>query len=33
MIQEEKNRQTNQTSSTTARDELRRIANDDTYWK
>ena len=33
MIQEEENRQTNQTSSTTARDELRRIANDDTYWK
>ena len=33
MIQEEKNRQTNQTSSTNARDELRRIANDDKYWK
>ena len=31
MIQEEKNRQTNQTSN--ARDELRRIANDDNYWK
>lgn len=33
IIQEEKNRQTNQTSSTNARDELRRIANDDKYWK
>ena len=33
MIQEEKNRQTNQTSSTNAREELRRIANDDNYWK
>lgn len=33
MIQEEKNRQTNQTSSTNAREELRRIANDDSYWK
>lgn len=33
MIQEEKNRQTNQSSSTNARDELRRIANDDNYWK
>lgn len=33
MIQEEKNRQTNQTSSTNARDELRRIVNDDKYWK
>lgn len=33
MIQEEKNRQTNQSSSTNARDELRRIANDDKYWK
>ena len=33
IIQEEKNRQTNQTSSTKARDELRRIANDDNYWK
>lgn len=33
IIQEEKNRQNNQTSSTNARDELRRIANDDKYWK
>ena len=33
MIQEEKNRQTNQSSSTNARDELRRIVNDDNYWK
>ena len=33
MIQQEKNRQTNQSSSTNARDELRRIANDDNYWK
>lgn len=33
MIQEEKNRQTNQSSSTNARDELRRIVNDDKYWK
>lgn len=33
MIQEEKNRQTNQTPSTNTRDELRRIANDDNYWK
>lgn len=33
MIQEEKNHQTNQTSSTNARDELRRIVNDDNYWK
>ena len=33
MIQEEKNRQTNQMSSTNAREELRRIANDDKYWK
>lgn len=33
MIQEEKNRQANQTSSTNAREELRRIANDDKYWK
>ena len=33
MIQEEKNRQTNQSSSTNARDELRRIVNDDSYWK
>lgn len=33
MIQEEKNRQTTQSSSTTARDELRRIINDDNYWK
>lgn len=33
MIQEEKNRQTTQSSSTTAREELRRIANDDKYWK
>ena len=33
MIQEEKNRQTNQTSNTNAREELRRIANDDNYWK
>lgn len=33
MIQQEKNRQTNQTSSTNAREELRRIANDDNYWK
>lgn len=33
MIQEEKNRQTNQSSSTNAREELRRIANDDNYWK
>lgn len=33
IIQEEKNRQTNQTSSTNARDELRRITNDDKYWK
>lgn len=33
MIQEEKNRQTNQTPSTNAREELRRIANDDNYWK
>ena len=31
MIQQEKNRQTNQSSN--ARDELRRIANDDNYWK
>ena len=31
MIQEEKNRQTNQSSN--ARDELRRIVNDDNYWK
>lgn len=33
MIQEEKNRQNNQTSSTNAREELRRIANNDNYWK
>lgn len=33
MIQEEKNRQTNQASNTNARDELRRIVNDDNYWK
>ena len=33
IIQEEKNRQTNQTSNTNARDELRRIANNDKYWK
>lgn len=33
MIQEEKNRQTTQSSSTNARDELRRIVNDDKYWK
>ena len=33
MIQEEKNRQANQTSSTNAREELQRIANDDKYWK
>lgn len=33
MIQEEKNRQTNQSSSTNAREELQRIANDDNYWK
>ena len=33
IIQEKKNRQNNQTSSTNARDELRRIANDDKYWK
>lgn len=33
MIQEKKNRQANQTSSTNAREELRRIANDDKYWK
>lgn len=33
MIQEEKNRQTNQASNTNARDELRRIVNDDSYWK
>lgn len=33
MIQEEKNRQTNQASDTNARDELRRIVNDDNYWK
>lgn len=31
MIQQEKNRQTNQSSN--ARDELRRIVNDDNYWK
>lgn len=31
MIQEEKKRQTNQSSN--ARDELRRIVNDDNYWK
>ena len=33
MIQQEKNRQTNQASDTNARDELRRIVNDDNYWK
>lgn len=33
MIQEEKNRQTNQASNTNARDKLRRIVNDDSYWK
>lgn len=33
MIQEEKNRQNNQASNTNAREELRRIANDDNYWK
>lgn len=33
MIQEEKNRQTIQSSSTTAREELRHIVNDDNYWK
>lgn len=33
MIQEEKNRQTNQSSSTNVREELQRIANDDNYWK
>lgn len=33
MIQEEKNRQTNQASNTNARDELRRIVNDGSYWK
>ena len=33
MIQQEKNHQTNQASNTNARDELRRIANDDKYWK
>ena len=33
MIQQEKNRQTNQASNTNARDELRRIVNDDNYWK
>ena len=33
MIQEEKNRQNNQTSSTNAREELQRIANNDNYWK